>query len=96
MPPMVTNETLAAILQRVEASLTADVRRVEQSLDALHGKVERLDDDVRSNYVQRPELKNYVTVERYIWVERVVIGLVSIILVGALTLVGNAILTSLK
>jgi hypothetical protein len=48
MPDMVTNETLAAILQRVEDSV-AD----------LHRKVERLDNDVRANYVTRIELDRY-------------------------------------
>lgn len=85
MSEMVTNETLAAILERVEARL-----------DALLVRVERLDNDVRGNYVLRAELARYVSIERYIWVERVVIGLVALILVGALGLFGNAILASLR
>jgi hypothetical protein len=82
---MVTNETLAAILQRVEDSV-AD----------LHRKVERLDNDVRANYVTRVELDRYVRLERYIWVERINIAMVGLILMAALGLVGNAILSSLS
>lgn len=76
---MVTIETLAAILTRVESKL-----------DKLDDDVSKLDADVRINFVRRDELNRYVTLDRYVWIERIVIGMASL----AGLAVGGAILAS--
>jgi hypothetical protein len=78
--PEVTLEVVAAILTRVEA----DLKGVKEQLD-------RLDIAVRGDYVQRAELSRFVTLERYIWTERIVMAGAALALVAFFTMVGSII-----
>jgi hypothetical protein len=70
MPNIVTLEAVGAILQRVEI----DLKELKTDVKEIDVKVDRLDGDVRAGYVQRVELARFVTLERYIWIERIVMA----------------------
>jgi hypothetical protein len=77
-----THDGLAALLERIEIGLNKRMDKVEEKLD-------RLDLDVKSDFVRRREIDLYVRMERYIWVERIVMGVAGLILVAALSAMGS-------
>jgi hypothetical protein len=77
-----THDGLAALLQRIEEGLNKRMDKFEEKLD-------RLDIDVKSDFIRRREIDLYVRMERYIWVERIVMGVAGLILVAALSAMGS-------
>jgi hypothetical protein len=69
-------------------------------LSAMSNKLNAMDMDLRQNFVPRMEyykgMETKVSLDRYVWVERIVIGLVGIILAGVVGAIVSSVLSVTK